>query len=203
MRLLIRMEHLPESSPDSGEAEIGEYRPGDFKKRWLVSLYDWLEAAIVSLIFVILAFIFLFRNVGVDGPSMNPTLYSGDRLILLTCCYTPARGDIVVIDRYTQDPLVKRVIAVGGDKISIQEDTGKVVLNGKVLNEKYAVGKTILRDFGTDTKTVPKGYLIVMGDNREVSKDSRSAEVGFVNVKDVVGKAIFRFYPAKRLGILT
>jgi signal peptidase I len=116
--------------------------------------------------------------------------------------YKPKHGDIVVIDRYTQEPLVKRVIAVGGDKIEILPETGEVVLNGVVLEEKYIQGKTLTRDFGTGVKTVPEGYLVVMGDNRSVSKDSRSAEVGFVNVKDVVGRAIFRFYPLERIGLL-
>lgn len=166
------------------------------------SLYEWIEAAIYSLICVVLAFIFIFRIVGVDGPSMIPTLQDKERLILTTFLYTPKRGDIIVIDRYTQEPLVKRVIAVGGDKIAILPDTGEVVLNGVVLDEDYTQGKTVLRDFGTATRTVPEGYLVVMGDNREISKDSRSEEVGLVNEKDVVGKAIFRFSPLKRIGFL-
>ncbi|HCA30153.1 MAG TPA: signal peptidase I [Ruminococcaceae bacterium] len=166
------------------------------------AIYEWVEAAIYSLICVVLAFIFIFRIVGVDGDSMVPTLYDKERLVLLTFLYQPQHGDIIVINRYTQDPLVKRVIAVGGDRIAILPDTGEVVLNGVILNENYTQGKTVLREFGSETKEVPKGYLVVMGDNREISKDSRSAEVGFINIKDVVGKAIFRFYPSRKLGFL-
>lgn len=167
--------------------------------RVISGIYEWVGAALYSLICVVLAFIFVFRIVGVEGDSMNPTLHDGERLILLTFMYRPQRGDIVVIDRYTQEPLVKRVIAVGGDEIAILPDTGEVVLNGVVQEEKYTKGKTLIHDFGTETKKVPKGYLVVMGDNRENSKDSRKAEVGFVNEKDVVGKAIFRFYPLDKM----
>ncbi|HHV51379.1 MAG TPA: signal peptidase I [Clostridiales bacterium] len=167
--------------------------------RIISGLYEWVGAALYSLVCVVLAFIFVFRIVGVEGDSMNPTLHDGERLILLTFMYRPQRGDIVVIDRYTQEPLVKRVIAVGGDEIAILPDTGEVVLNGVVQEEEYTKGKTLVHDFGTSTKKVPKGYLVVMGDNRENSKDSRSAEVGFVNEKDIVGKAIFRFYPLNKM----
>jgi signal peptidase I len=166
------------------------------------SLYDWIEAVIVSLICVVLVFIFVFRIVGVDGPSMIPTLKDKERLILTTFFYTPKRGDIVVIDTYTHEPLVKRVIAVSGDSIAILPDTGEVALNGVVLEENYTKGMTVVRDFGTKTRIVPEGYLVVMGDNREISKDSRSEEVGYINQKDVVGKAIFRFSPFNRIGFL-
>lgn len=173
-----------------------------FKMKLAAAVYEWIEAAIYSLICVILAFIFVFRIVGVDGPSMQPTLYNGERLVLVTFMYKPQRGDIVVIDRYTQEPLVKRIIALGGDRIAILPDTGEVVVNGVVLEEEYAKGKTVQRDFGVGTKVVPKGYVFVLGDNRENSKDSRSSDVGFVSEKDLVGKAIFRFHPIKRLGFL-
>ena len=170
--------------------------------RIISSIYEWIEAALYALGCVVFGFLGVLRIGAVDGPSMVPTLNDKEKLILLTFMYKPKHGDIVVIDRYTQEPLVKRVIAVGGDKIEILPETGEVVLNGVVLEEKYIQGKTLTRDFGTGVKTVPEGYLVVMGDNRSVSKDSRSAEVGFVNVKDVVGRAIFRFYPLERIGLL-
>lgn len=166
------------------------------------SLYEWVGAAIFSLICVIVAFIFLFRVVGVEGTSMYPTLKDSERLIISTFNYHPERGDIVIINRYPEAPLVKRIIAVGGDKIQILPDAGKVVLNGVILEEDYTHGeRTEPNDFGTDVKEVPEGKLVVMGDNREVSKDSRKNEIGYVDEKDVVGKVILRFSPLSQLQI--
>ena len=78
----------------------------------------------------------------------------------MTFMYKPKHGDIVVIDRYNQEPLVKRVIAVGGDKIEILPETGEVVLNGVVLEEKIHSGKTLTRDFGTGVRPFRKGILL-------------------------------------------
>lgn len=184
------------------EASIHYIKSAKIIEGIVAPFYEWAEAAIYSLICVIFAFIFIFRIVGVEGPSMQPTLYNKERLILMTFMYKPERGDIVVIDRYTDEPLVKRVIALEGDKVAILPDTFEVVLNGVVQDEEYVDGKTVLREFGQGTKTVPEGCAFVMGDNRENSKDSRSSEIGFVNENDIVGKAVFRFHPIKRFGFL-
>lgn len=167
----------------------------------LAALYDWVEAAILSLICVVLAFTFVIRIVGVEGPSMQTTLYSDERLLLRTLFYTPQRGDIVVIDRYAEEPLIKRVIAVAGDTLEIDAATGAVYRNGQPLDEPYIHDKTEPIAFWGE-QTVPKGHVFVMGDNRMNSHDSRSADIGFVNVKDIRGKAVFRIWPLTRLGFL-
>ena len=161
-------------------------------------VYDWLSAMIVALTVLVLLFTFCFRIVGVDGESMVPTLQDGDRLVLISAVHTYAGGDVVVVDRYTKEPLIKRVIAVAGDTIDIRSDY-TVMINGQILQEPYIQGNTVLRDFSGPI-TVPDGYLFVMGDNRSVSLDSRSAEVGLVSVKDVVGVARLRIWPLKRFG---
>lgn len=79
----------------------------DTENERTVAVYEWVEAAIFALVCVVLVFTFLFRIVGVDGESMQTTLMDHDRLILTRLNYTPERGDIVVINRYTQEPLVK------------------------------------------------------------------------------------------------
>ena len=165
-------------------------------RQLVAPVYDWLSAMIVALTVLVLLFTFCFRIVGVDGESMVPTLQDGDRLVLISAVHTYAAGDVVVVDRYTKEPLIKRVIAVAGDTIDIRSDY-TVMINGQILQEPYIQGTTVLRDFSGPI-TVPDGYLFVMGDNRSVSLDSRSAEVGMVSVKDVVGVARLRIWPLKR-----
>lgn len=165
-------------------------------------LYDWISAAIFALVLVTLVFSFCFRIVEVDGDSMNPTLWNTERLITSRLAYTPQRGDIVIINRYTKEPLVKRIIAVGGDRLRIDEDGG-VYVNGEKLNEPYIAGITYPLGFGTEERVIPEGCVFVMGDNREHSKDSRStAEVGFVKQSDIMGQAVLRIFPLTQAQVL-
>ena len=160
--------------------------------------YDVVGTLIIALtVFAIISSYFI-RIIGVDGASMQPTLRDGDLLMLSVMEDQYRRGDIVVVDRYTYSPLIKRVIAVGGDTLSITSD-GLVYLNDKLLKEEYIQGTTILRDFPGKI-TVPPGYLFLMGDNRPISKDSRMDEVGLISVKDVVGKAEFCIWPPQSFG---
>jgi len=179
-------------------------------------LYEWTSTLATALICVIIVFIFFFRVVSVVGPSMYPTLTgsdpskrddkSGDRLLVYTFMYEPERGDIVIVDRYTDDPLIKRVIAVAGDVIQILPDTCEVVLNNVVLEEPYLnipegnKGITSPNEFGVEPRVVPPGHIVVFGDNRTVSLDSRRQEIDFVNVEDVIGKVAFRFAPLNHFG---
>ena len=180
--------------------EIPPMEEADEKgKSTVAGLYEWIGAAIFSLAFVVLVFTFLCRIVGVVGNSMNPTLSWGDRLIITRLGYTPQQGDIVIVNRYTEEPLVKRVVAVGGQTLRIDDETGTVYVNGKALDEPYIQGHTYSLGFGAEEQTVPEGCVFVMGDNREHSKDSRYMdEVGFVSESDVIGKAVFRFLPLNK-----
>lgn len=169
-----------------------------FPRSWVFSAYEWVSTLIVSLLVLVVLFTFVFRVVRVDGDSMDKTLQNGDRLLLMTSVTEYQRGDIVVVDRYTVEPLVKRIIAVGGDTLRIDTD-GFVYLNGSLHSEPYAAVFTPQRDC-VETVVVPEGHVFLMGDNRLVSKDSRSNEVGMVLEKDIVGKAIFRIGPFSSFG---
>ena len=163
--------------------------------------YDVVEVLVASLACIVLLFTFLFRVVGVEGDSMMDTLYGGDRLILCPALSSPDRGDIVVINRYTDEPLVKRVIGVAGDTLEIDEELHRVRLNGELLDEPYVQYPTPAYDM-TGEVAVPEGYVFVMGDHRNDSHDSRAADIGLVPVDDIVGWAAFLIWPPQRIGIL-
>ncbi len=171
------------------------------KKQIVNSLYEWVEAAMVSLIVIVLLFTFVCRIVRVDGSSMENTLANNDRLLLFNMHYTPDYGDIVVIMRENEEPLIKRVIAMSGDTVEIDDKTFEVIVNGKVLTEPYIKGVTVNRDF-LGEKTVPEGCLFVLGDHRTVSSDSRSETIGFVSEDDVMGEATFRIWPLTGFGMV-
>ena len=167
----------------------------------LAGLYDWISAAVFALVLVTLVFSFWFRIVEVDGNSMNPTLLDTERLITNRLCYTPERGDIVIVNLRTREPLVKRVIALGGDTLRIDDETNTVYINGEALDEPYIQGRTISLGFGTEERVIPDGYVFVMGDNREDSTDSRFMnQVGYVKQSDLIGEAVYRFFPLSRAG---
>lgn len=184
------------SSNHARHAKPHEGRHSD--RRAVFAVYDWLGTLMIALIVLSLALSYAVRMFGVDGDSMLPTLNNGDIVLLAPFDTQYARGDIIVVDRYTDEPLVKRVIAVGGDTIDIS-DTGEVSINGIVITEDYIQGKTVRNDFVGPVE-IPEGYLFVMGDNRTISKDSRMEEIDLVSVKDVVGKAFYCVWPADSSG---
>lgn len=166
------------------------------------NLLEWYEALISAALVLVLIFSFFFRIIQVDGRSMVPTLTHGDKLIVWAAGYTPQRGDVVIVDSYTVygKPLVKRIIAKGGDTISIDYDAGTVTVNGELLQEDYIAAPTYL---GYDVQfpfTVPEGTLFVMGDNRNESLDSRSSAVGMVDTRYIMGRALFRLLPVNQIG---
>ena len=168
------------------------------------NLLEWYEALISAALVLVLIFSFFFRIIQVDGSSMVPTLVNGDKLIVWGAGYEPQRGDVVIVDSYTSygKPLVKRVIAKGGDTISIDYEAGSVTVNGEVLQEDYIAAPTHL---GYDVEfpyTVPEGTVFVMGDNRNHSGDSRQIEIGCIDERCIVGRAYFRLAPLSKLGFL-
>lgn len=170
------------------------------------SIIEWVKVfgLAIVLAFVITLFI---KPTLVSGDSMLPTLHENDYLIINKIGYKigePKNGDVIVFksdleknDGTTKD-LVKRIIGVAGDKVVIKD--GKVYLNDKLLDETYL-------SEGMDTTgdvdiVVPEGKLFVLGDNREVSLDSRYEQVGLVDVTDVEGKVLVRLYPFNDISLI-
>lgn len=193
-------------------------------------IIEWIVVFATAFILVALLNTAVFATTQVRQTSMQNTLLEGQHLFVEKWSYAfgdPNRGDIIVfieliedeypknylervriflkdvsdilkpVEQKTNVRLVKRVIAIPGDEVDIRN--GKIYLNGEELTEPYTTGDTQPREFMFPV-TVPEGKYIVFGDNRMVSKDSRS--FGFIDRSQVEGKAVFRFWPFNKIGAL-
>lgn len=162
-------------------------------------LYEWAQALVCSVLAVVLLFTFVIRLIGVDGHSMVPTLQDGDRLLVLNSLLDDdyQYGDIVVLrkDTFLEEPIVKRVIATEGQTVDIDFVSGAVYVDGELLEEDYINEPTYVEEGTEFPLTVPEGSIFVMGDNRNHSSDSRSSDLGTVDTRYVIGKAVFLLFP--------
>lgn len=184
---------------------------------------EWLEVVSTAVIAVVLIFSFVFRIATISGDSMLNTLIGGnkyngnkgDKVVITNIAYTPKNGDIVVISRNAensvegeitgQGPIIKRVIAVGGQTVDIDFDKATVYVDGKELKEDYISTPTTTKADVNFPLYVPEGYIFVLGDNRQDSLDSRFSQIGedgLVDTRYVLGHAVFRIYPFDRIGRL-
>lgn len=186
------------------------------KDKVKADIYDWIEVFVSALAIVVIMLSFVLRIATVKGHSMERTLSDSQVVVMSNMFYTPAQGDIIVIQQnggYFETPIVKRVIATGGQTLSIDFEKWEVKVDGNVVDESsyvyfrntsmdveeyYSVYDAYLDTNGV--MTVPEGYLFVMGDNRNESSDSRSIYVGFVRESEVLGKVIFRMFPINKIG---
>ena len=154
---------------------------------------------------IILAYSLLFRVVTVSGPSMNTTLVHGDCLVLLgnVLAGEPEHGDIIVASKKSFEngtPIIKRVIATEGQTVDIDFQTGTVYVDGVALEESYISTPTTNSEGVVFPLTVDVGCIFVMGDNRGVSKDSRSPDIGLIDKREILGEAIFILFPGNNDG---
>lgn len=197
-----------------------------WKTGWRKELFDWVEAIVIAVVVALVLRNFVLTLALVDGASMENTLSDGDRLYINKLLYTPEKGDIVIIDtdKHPQGPLVKRVIATEGDTIYIDPVTSMVYVNDELIEEEYIKGKTVLPVI-KDNLGIIRGYsgefadvfagneysrenpivvgedqVFAMGDNRENSSDSRN--LGLFTEDEVMGHAVFRFWPINEAGSL-
>ncbi len=167
-------------------------------------LYEWVQALVCAVLAVVVLFTFGVRLIGVDGPSMEPTLWNGDRLLVLNSilCGDYQYGDIVILrkDTFMLEPIVKRVIATEGQTVDIDFSAGTVYVDGEPLQEDYIAELTFLEEGTQFPLTVPEGSIFVLGDNRNHSSDSRKASLGTVDVRYVIGRAVFLAFPGPTRG---
>ncbi len=169
-------------------------------------LFAWLQALSFALVLLMVVFTFFGRIIGVDGSSMLPTLTNGDLLFLQCAGYEPEQGDVVVLHKsfsVTSEPIVKRVIATGGQSVHIDYGSSTVYVDGEPLDEPY-LGEPMLQPGSASMQEtdwdIPEGSVFVMGDNRNNSSDSRVDSLGPVENDYVLGKALVVLFPFSHLG---
>jgi len=190
-------------------------------RKAMCELYEWVEIFIFVLVMVIAFLTFVARGTIVEGDSMLPTLKDSQFLVLSHLYTSLEHNDIVVV--YAKDistgigesgrNIIKRVIGLPGDTISIDFTEGIIYRNGEALPIEYKNGLILENNHTINditrvrydmpegaVLTVPENSVFVMGDNRNHSKDSRSSDVGMVEQNYVVGKVVFRITPLSEIG---
>lgn len=167
------------------------------RTKWQI-IGDWLYYGFLSLcIGIFLVNLFVVRLAVVSGRSMMPTLEDRELLVVWQLGYEPEAGDIVVIDTSTEffhrEYIVKRVIALEGQTVTIDYDLNTVCVDGTVLEEPYIQYNEIDPMLSPDWQplvqyTVPEGCVFVLGDNRNHSSDSRNSRYGMIPAEDLLGK---------------
>lgn len=188
--------------------QVRREKTGEDERGSFVAVMQWLfEFALMLVVAFGLAYAvrtWLIQPYQVPTSSMTPTIEVGDHILANKLVYLtsePQVGDIVVVDDPTGevDTLVKRVIAVGGQTVDLED--GHVVVDGEIRDEPYTHGLPSEPQVVEMPYTVPEGEVWLMGDNRTNSKDSRT--FGSVPVESVRGKAVAVYWPLSRIGSLS
>lgn len=194
---------MAKKKPEEGKPE----EPYNVK----LDLYFWLQALVMALVGIILVFTIFGRLTPVDGTSMLPTLHDKDMMVVRSLGYTPAQGDVIVLTKYfvkpdgteVPDPIVKRVIAVGGQHVDVDYAAGTVAVDGQVLDEDYILEPMMQMSWQENVSVdVPEGSVFVMGDNRNVSLDSRYPGLDVVDERYILGQAALVLFPFRDFGTI-
>ena len=169
-------------------------------------LYEWLRTLVCTVLAVVLLFTFVVRVVVVDGGSMRETLQDRDILLVLSdhLCGTYEAGDIVVLSKETfenGDQIVKRIVATEGQTVDIDFTAGVVFVDGEALQEDYIREPTWTPEGLEFPVTIPEDHVFVLGDNRNESSDSRHIDLGPIDERMIIGRAIFLALPGETAGL--
>lgn len=190
---------LPENT--AGEAEEDAAEEEKEADSLESNLYTWAQALVIAVVGVVMLFTFGMRLISVSGPSMQDTLYTGDQLLVLNAMFCDFKaGDVVVINDYNAEPqlnetLVKRIVAVGGQKVDIDFFNGVVYVDDVALDEPYIKEPTYQPEGMEFPRILAEDEVFVMGDNRNHSSDSRDSRLGPVKTGYLQGKALFLLIP--------
>lgn len=192
-------------------SEINNDKTAPKKNGFMKGLIEQVELVVIVFVIIVLIFSFAARICQVSGDSMRDTLYNGENVIVSDAFYTPERGDIIVFHQTGEsrndynEPIVKRVIGVAGDTVKLEHfrDGMRVTVtdpegNSTVLKEDYI--RYEYPTYSDSVTYVEEGTVFVMGDNRSNSSDSRSARIGLVDTRRILGKVVVRVTPFDRFG---
>ena len=176
-------------------------------RSWQQNVLLYVHDLMCMLLVMMLLFLVVFRVILVTGDSMFTTLWDGDYLLLVSelFCGDPEPGYIVVISKQSFDngsPIVKRVIATQGQTVDIDFESGTVYVDGQALREPYIHNETTNEEGTVFPLTVAENCIFVLGDNRAVSLDSRSPQIGQIDRREVLGKALCLMIPGTHHGQL-
>jgi signal peptidase I len=180
------------------------------KNEWL----DWIKALLVALGLALIIRMFLFTPIIVDGPSMQPTLHDRDQMIVNKFTYRfwePERFDIIVFHANTEKDFIKRIIGLPGEHVEMKDDV--LYINGEEVAEPFLQDQKdemesyeiLTNDFTLENlpgeyEVIPEEHVLVLGDNRRNSTDSRV--LGVIPMDQVVGKTELIYWPFDRLQIV-
>lgn len=170
-----------------------------YRKRYRRTLANTLfSLAAMALLVVVL--VLVFPVLTITGDSMGETLRNGEMVVALRGAEVE-RGDIAALQYGANKILIKRVIAGPGDEVMVLED-GKVLINGTELQEMYVThsgGEYMMEE---TPYVVPEGRWFVMGDNRQLSLDSRNEQFGCIAQEQIIGPVVLRLWPLEQFGLL-
>ena len=172
----------------------------NFRQKYISSLTGTFGAILVALAVIVLISEFLFPMYRVSGMTMSPLLSGGE---VVLCGKNPdvSKGNVVAF-YHSKKVLIKRVIAFSGDVVDIT-DNGIVSVNGSVIDEPYIEEFSLGECDIEFPYTVPENKYFVLGDNREISVDSRSTAVGCVASEDIIGRVYAVVYPLSDIRVIS
>ncbi len=173
------------------------------------SVMEWVETIVMAVVLVAVVFTFVARVITVDGVSMEPTYYNGDRVLVTKLAGQAQQGDVVIVVGALEEPIIKRVVATEGQTVDFDPELGEVTVDGQPLpGSVFGIedGITFVPDLPGMVmefpQTVPEGCVFVLGDNRDNSTDSRFVTVGMVDQRNILGKVVFSLYPFSKIGFV-
>ncbi|WP_203991421.1 signal peptidase I [Sphaerisporangium rufum] len=198
----------PEPEHAAGDDPPGDEPPSGPAGGGRASVRRWESVLLVigGVVAALLIRTFVLDTFFIPSESMERTLMIDDRVVVNRLSGGIDRGEVVVFDGWDGETTIKRVIGVGGDRVTCCDEAGRVAVNGvPLLEEAYLYRDDVPSQERFDV-VVPKGRLWLMGDHRAASQDSRAYRDdefhGTVPVRDVIGRAVVRYWPFSRVGTL-